>query len=51
MKMLLSFVVDHPVFAGLLIALLAVWLFPILSGMVFIRERQVGIVVKKFGTR
>jgi uncharacterized membrane protein YqiK len=27
------------------------WLTPLLSGAVLIRERQVGIVVKKFGTR
>ncbi len=37
--------------AGFVIALILAWLSPILLGAVFIRERQVGIVVKKFGSR
>ena len=40
-----------PMLTGLFIVLNLAWLLPILLGVVFIRERQVGIVVKKFGKR
>ena len=43
--------VEHPVITGLFTGLFLAYLFPFLSGMVLIRERQVGIVVKKFGRR
>ncbi len=42
---------EHPVMTGMLILMVLAWLSPALLGMVLIRERQVGIVVKKFGAR
>src|SRR5690348_7395269 len=53
MKTLVMFISVSPVqltFAALLILFL-LFLGPLLMGLVFIRERQVGIVVKKFGSR
>jgi uncharacterized membrane protein YqiK len=51
MKTLLVFAGDHPVLTTFVGLMMLAWLFPILSGMVFIRERQVGIIVKQFGAR
>jgi uncharacterized membrane protein YqiK len=51
MKTLLVLASEHPVIAGVIVIVLLAWLLPILLGVVFIRERQVGIVIKKFGTR
>src|SRR5204863_1080564 len=51
MNALLILVREHPVLTVLFIVLILAWLSPILLGTVFIRERQVGIVVKKFGSR
>src|SRR5204862_659171 len=42
---------EHPVITGLVILAVLAWLSPTLLGAVFIRERQVGIVVKKLGSR
>ncbi len=42
---------EHPVITGFIILFIFSWLTPTLSGAVLIRERQVGIVVKKFGAR
>jgi len=36
---------------GIVTLVVLAWLSPLLLGAVFIRERQVGIVVKKFGAR
>src|ERR1051325_8225532 len=51
MKTLLIMIYQHQVLTGLVVSLVLAWLSPILLGAVFIRERQVGIVVKKFGSR
>ena len=50
MKTLFVFALNHPVIAFLIVIAVLAWLAPLLSGAVFIRERQVGIVVKKFGS-
>jgi len=49
MKTLFTLAIEHPVLASFIILLLLAWLAPTLLGVVFIRERQVGIVIKKFG--
>src|SRR5438270_13812141 len=51
MKTLLLLMSEHPVLASLLIMAVLGWLAPFFWGAVFIRERQVGVVVKKFGAR
>src|SRR5438552_2959452 len=51
MRTFLMMVQEHPVLTGLVTLVVLAWLSPILLGAVFIRERQVGIVVKKFGAR
>ncbi len=51
MKLLIMFAQEHSVLSGLVIIAVLAWLSPILLGAVFIRERQVGVVVKKFGAR
>src|SRR5204863_4906560 len=51
MKTLLLFASQHPVLAILIVLLVLAWFAPTLLGAVFIRERQVGIVIKKFGSR
>jgi uncharacterized membrane protein YqiK len=51
MNMLFALIGEHPVLTVFVIILLLTWLSPTLLGVVFIRERQVGIVVKKFGAR
>src|SRR5712692_8756442 len=51
MRVLVSLAYEHPVLAAFVICVVLAWLSPILLGAVFIRERQVGIVVKKFGAR
>jgi uncharacterized membrane protein YqiK len=51
MKLVFFFAGEHPVLAGFILITILAWLSPILLGAVFIRERQVGIVVKKFGAR
>jgi uncharacterized membrane protein YqiK len=45
------FALNHPVIAALVVVLVLAWLAPFLLGTVFIRERQVGIVIKKIGSR
>jgi uncharacterized membrane protein YqiK len=45
------FALNHPVIAALVTVLVLAWLAPFLLGTVFIRERQVGIVIKKIGSR
>jgi uncharacterized membrane protein YqiK len=50
MKTLFIFALEHPLMAALLVILVLAWFAPLLSGAVFIRERQVGIVIKKFGS-
>ena len=51
MRTFLMLVQEHPVLTGLVTLVVLAWLSPLLLGAVFIRERQVGIVVKKFGAR
>jgi uncharacterized membrane protein YqiK len=51
MKTLFTLAVEHPVLASFIILLILAWLAPFLTGAVFIRERQVGIIIKKFGSR
>src|SRR5438094_484570 len=51
MRILITLAHEHPVLAAFVICLALAWLSPILLGAVFIRERQVGIVIKKFGAR
>jgi uncharacterized membrane protein YqiK len=50
MKTLLTLAIEHPVLATFIILLILAWLAPSLLGVVFIRERQVGIIIKKFGS-
>jgi uncharacterized membrane protein YqiK len=49
MKTLLMLAWEHPVITGVIISAILAWLLPLLLGVAFIRERQVGIVIKKFG--
>ena len=51
MKLVFLFAGEHLVLTGLIVIVILAWLSPILLGAVFIRERQVGVVVKKFGAR
>jgi uncharacterized membrane protein YqiK len=51
MNVLFTFLMEHWVLTGFISLLMLAWLAPTLAGTVFIRERQVGIVVKKFGAR
>src|SRR5213594_4557011 len=51
MRTLLMLVQEHPVLTGFATLMVVAWLSPVLLGAVLIRERQVGIVVKKFGAR
>src|SRR5438552_6408600 len=51
MRTFLMMVQEHPVLTGLVTLVVLAWLSPTLLGAVFIRERQVGVVVKKFGAR
>jgi len=51
MRTLLMLVQQPAALVGLVLFVALVWLLPFLIGAVFIRERQVGVVVKKFGTR
>src|SRR5882672_5225455 len=51
MKLVFLFAGEHLVLTGFIVIVILAWLSPILLGAVFIRERQVGIVVKKFGAR
>jgi len=46
MKTLFTLAVEHPVLASFIILLILAWLAPSLLGVVFIRERQVGIIIK-----
>jgi uncharacterized membrane protein YqiK len=50
MKTLLTLVVEHPVLASFFVVLVLAMFAPTLFGVVFIHERQVGIVIKKFGS-
>ena len=49
MKMLILLMSEHPVLTGMLLLLFFLIMSPTLLGAVLIRERQVGIVIKKFG--
>jgi uncharacterized membrane protein YqiK len=51
MKMLVMLIVEHPVLTACVLTTILCLLSPVLLGAVLIRERQVGIVVKKFGAR
>jgi uncharacterized membrane protein YqiK len=51
MRTLLLIIAEHPVLTGFLAISILALLSPILTGAVLIRERQVGVVVKKFGGR
>ena len=51
MKTLFMLALAHPFITVVIVLLVAAWLLPSLLGVVFIRERQVGVVVKKFGSR
>ena len=51
MRTIVMLVSEHPVLSGLAMLLVLCALAPILLGAVLIHERQVGIVVKKFGGR
>jgi uncharacterized membrane protein YqiK len=51
MKMLILLMSEHPVLTGMLLLLFFLIMSPTLLGAVLIRERQVGIVIKKFGAR
>src|SRR5690349_20896738 len=50
MKTLFLFAGEHPVLLMLIVVIVLAWFAPLLSGAVFIRERQVGVVIKKFGS-
>src|SRR5215471_14546075 len=50
MKTLFTLAVEHPWLASFITLLILAWLAPFLTGAVFIRERQVGIIIKKFGS-
>jgi uncharacterized membrane protein YqiK len=45
------FVRDHPILSLFILMILLAGMLQFLLGAVFIRERQVGIIVKKFGSR
>ena len=49
MNVMYTLASEHPVVTGLVILLVLASLTPTLTGTVFIRERQAGVVVKKFG--
>jgi uncharacterized membrane protein YqiK len=51
MRMIVMLISEHAVLSGLVMLLGLCVLAPTLLGAVLIRERQVGIVVKKFGAR
>ena len=51
MKIVFAFLFEHPVLTGLALLFVLCLLAPTLTGAVLIRERQVGLVVKKFGAR
>jgi uncharacterized membrane protein YqiK len=51
MRTVIELVVEHPLITGLVFLFFLAWLAPTLTGAVLIRERQVGVVVKKFGGR
>ena len=51
MRTLITLVQEYPVLTGLVMMMALAMLSPALLGMVLIRERQVGIVIKKFGAR
>ena len=51
MKMLFALVMEHPWLTGFAVLFVLGLLAPTLMGAVLIRERQVGVVVKKFGAR
>jgi uncharacterized membrane protein YqiK len=49
MKTLFTLAMEHWVLTSFIFLVILVWLAPSLLGVVFIRERQVGIIIKKFG--
>jgi uncharacterized membrane protein YqiK len=51
MRTLLTVLAEHPLLTGLALTVLVCVLVVVASGAVLIRERQVGIIIKKFGSR
>jgi uncharacterized membrane protein YqiK len=51
MKTLFTLAIEHWVLTGFIFTVILIWLAPSLLGVVFIRERQVGLIIKKFGSR
>jgi uncharacterized membrane protein YqiK len=51
MKTLVFLMTNYPLPTALFLTAILAVLAPVLTGAVFIRERQVGVVVKKFGAR
>ena len=51
MKTLFLLGAEHPVLTAFFTLMVLCLLAPLLTGAVLIRERQVGVVIKKFGTR
>jgi uncharacterized membrane protein YqiK len=51
MRTLMTLIAQYPLVSGVTALALVCLLSPYLLGAALIRERQVGIVIKKFGTR
>jgi uncharacterized membrane protein YqiK len=51
MKLFLNLASEDPWVTAFVFLFFVMWLTPLITGLVFIRERQVGIVIKKFGSR
>jgi uncharacterized membrane protein YqiK len=51
MKLLVMFIAQNPLLSGLVAIVLLGLVSPYLLGAVLIRERQVGIIIKRFGAR
>src|SRR5690349_5116464 len=51
MKTLFTLAIEHWVLTSFICLLILAWLAPSLLGVVFIHERQVGLIIKKWGSR
>jgi uncharacterized membrane protein YqiK len=51
MKLVLTLMAEHPLLSTLIVLFAILCWSPVLLGAVFIRERQVGVVIKKFASR
>jgi uncharacterized membrane protein YqiK len=51
MKLVLTLMGEHPVLSTLMVLVAVLCWSPVFLGAVFIRERQVGVVIKKFASR